>query len=46
MNSAVQERQTGNPWLARSVAIDAIVPDAPGVATYHLRFRNARDAAN
>ncbi len=30
-----------NPWLAQSVEIAAITPEAPGVATYHLRFRDA-----
>ncbi len=29
-----------NPWLAQLVEIAAITPELPGVATYHLRFRD------
>jgi len=36
-SSAIAE----NPWLGQSVEIDAITPELPGVATYHLRFRDA-----
>jgi NAD(P)H-flavin reductase len=31
-----------NPWLAQSVEIAAVTPELPGVATYHLRLRDAR----
>jgi NAD(P)H-flavin reductase len=31
-----------NPWLAQSVEISDITPELPGVATYHLRFRDAQ----
>ena len=37
MTSAIAE----NPWLAQRVTIAAITPELPGVATYHLRFRDA-----
>jgi NAD(P)H-flavin reductase len=30
-----------NPWLAQSVEIADITPELSGVATYHLRFRDA-----
>jgi NAD(P)H-flavin reductase len=30
-----------NPWLAQSVEIAGITPEIPGVATYHLRLRDA-----
>ncbi len=36
-SSAIAE----NPWLAQSVEIAAVTPELPGVATYHLRFRDA-----
>jgi NAD(P)H-flavin reductase len=29
-----------NPWLARPVRVERITPEAAGVATYHLRFRD------
>ena len=35
-----------NPWLAQSVEIAAITPELAGVATYHLRFRDADLQAN
>ncbi len=35
-SSAISE----NPWLAQSVEIADITPEMPGVATYHLRFRD------
>jgi NAD(P)H-flavin reductase len=30
-----------NPWLAQSVTIADVTPELSGVATYHLRFRDA-----
>ncbi|MEX0679489.1 MAG: FAD/NAD(P)-binding protein [Pirellulales bacterium] len=30
-----------NPWLAQSAEIASMTPELPGVATYHLRFRDA-----
>lgn len=29
-----------NPWLASSAVLEGITPEIPGVATYHLRFRD------
>ncbi len=34
-----------NPWLTQTVEIDSITPEVPGVATYHLRFRDATQHA-
>ena len=34
-----------NPWLAQTVKIDSVTPEMPGVATYHLRFRDAMQHA-
>jgi NAD(P)H-flavin reductase len=42
MTTAVQlPQQVVNPWLPRPVAINQIVPEAPNVATYHLRYADA-----
>ncbi len=35
-SSAIAE----NPWLAATAVVDRITPEVPGVATYHLRFRD------
>jgi NAD(P)H-flavin reductase len=41
VNSAPPCAVAENPWLAASAVIANITPEVPGVATYHLRFRDA-----
>jgi len=41
MSAHVASAIAENPWLAQSVEIAGVTPEAPGVATYHLRFRDA-----
>ena len=42
MSAPAQCAIAENPWLAQSATIDRITPELPGVATYHLRFSDAR----
>jgi NAD(P)H-flavin reductase len=45
MSTLDRHQLSPNPWLSSVVAIDAITPEAPGVATYRLGFRDPQAAA-
>ncbi len=41
MSVQASSAMVDNPWLAQSVEVATVTPELPGVATYHLRFRDA-----
>jgi len=40
-SASVVPTSAGNPFCPRTVVLDSVTPEVPGVATYHLRFRDA-----
>ena len=44
MTRTLKNPLPASPWCSLVVSIEKIVPEAPGVATYHLRFRDPAEA--